>query len=75
MKKFFVILIVVALVTVFASSAFAARPDHPYGPPSMPDQSVGGLHKAVFEVPAFPYHIVRGLMLLTDVEAPHPPCE
>ena len=75
MKKVLVILMVLALVLVTASSAFAARPDHPYGPPSMPDQSVGGLHKAVFEVPAFPYHIVRGLMLLTDVEAPHAPCK
>ena len=31
MKKFFVILIVVALVTVFASTAFAGVPGHPFG--------------------------------------------
>jgi len=75
MKKLLVVLVVVVMVLALASPVFAARPDHPKGPDSMPDQAVGGLHRAVVEVPDFPYHIVRGLMLRTDVEAPHDPCE
>ena len=83
MKKVLVILMVLALVLVTASSAFAARPDHPKGPESMPEQALGGLHTAVFNTPGEnppvdspkAYHVVRGLMLLTDVEAPHAPCD
>ena len=79
MKKFLVVLMIVALVMVFAAPAMA----HPKGPDSMPAQSLGGLHKAIFNVPGDnppvdspkAYHVVRGLMLLTGVEAPHAPCE
>ena len=50
MKKFLVILLIVALVMVFASSAFAARPAHPPTPaPSVgvaPLEAAFGLHTA-----------------------------
>ena len=63
MKKLLVVLMIVALVMVFAAPAMA----HPKGPDSMPDQAIKGLHRTVFEVPEFPKHIVVGLMLRTDV--------
>ena len=71
MKKIIVMIAVLSLVLALAAPVMA----HPRGPSSMPDESVGGLHRAVFEVPDFPYHIIRGLMLRTDVDAPHAPCE
>ena len=63
MKKLLVVLMIVALVMVFAAPAMA----HPKGPDSMPAQSLGGLHRAVVEVPEFPQHIVVGLMLRTGL--------
>ena len=73
MKKALVILIVVIMLMALALPAMA----HPKGPDSMPGQSLGGLHRAVFEVPDFPKHIVVGLMVRTGVESPdgHPECE
>ena len=79
MKKILVVLIVVVMVLAIAAPVMA----HPKGPSSMPAQSLGGLHTAVFNVPGDnppfdspkAYHVVRGLMILTGVEAPHPPCE
>ncbi len=50
MKKFLVILVVVILMMALASSAFAARPDHPPKPePSIevaPSEASFGLHVA-----------------------------
>jgi len=71
MKRFLVVLVVVVMVLALATPVFAARPDHPKGPDSMPDESVGGLHAGAKEVPEFPQHILRGLMLRTDVDCPH----
>ena len=79
MKKALVLLIVLLMVLAIAAPAMA----HPKGPSSMPARALGGLHTAVFNVPGESpptdspkaYHVVRGLMLLTGVEAPHDPCE
>ena len=65
------ILLVVMLILAVAAPAMAARPDHPPGPSSMPEASIGGVHRAAPEVPGFPQHILRGLLLLTGVECPH----
>jgi len=50
MKKLLIMLVVVALVMALATSAFAARPDHPPTPePSVgvaPGQAAFGLHTA-----------------------------
>ena len=79
MKKYLVVLILLAMVIALVAPAMA----HPKGPASMPAESLGGLHQAVFNTPGEnppvnspkAYHVVRGLMLLTGVEAPHAPCE
>jgi hypothetical protein len=72
MKKFIIIALVVALAVLFLvpASLFA----HPKGPDTMPAQSINGLHKAVFNVPDFPGHILCGLMCRTGVTPPpgHP---
>lgn len=65
MKKLIIIALVIALAVLFLvpASLFA----HPKGPDSMPEQSLSGTHRAIFNVPGFPNHILYGLMVRTGV--------
>lgn len=58
------------VVAVFAIPGvlLASPPDHPKGPDSMPEQSIKGTHKAIFNVPEFPSHIIYCLMVRTGLE-------
>jgi len=54
MKKALIMLIVVVMVLAFATSSFAARPDHPPTPESSvnvaPSAAAAGLHTACFNL-------------------------
>ena len=65
MKKLIILAIIVALIVMFVLPATLFA--HPKGPSSMPAQSLNGTHKAVYNVPEFPHHILLGLMRRTDL--------